>query len=155
MFSLLVLLVDWPADWLTSDNYFILVVCAVLATSIAVLIVDNPYSYKNVYMKVYYKPTGPNEEFINRVRNNVGLYVPPWWYSAVLGILIPFGRDLPVRYEREIHYVDNDATFAVDWFPKKPVNVERPAVHKIIVFLPGLGLTSQNVCAIARAVKTF
>ena len=96
-----------------------------------------------VYVKLFHQDSSFNRSIAEVLRVNVGPYSPPWWYSSVLGTLIPFGRNLNLRYERQIFEHENGATFVVDWFPQKLTSADiKP---RIIVFLPGLGLSSRNV----------
>jgi hypothetical protein len=98
---------------------------------------------KDVYLKVFCEPTTTNVRFINNVRSRVGMYIPPWWYSSIIGTVVPFGQDLALEYDRQIYHTDDDATFAVDWYPSKP---HGGTGKNVIVLMPGLGLSSQNVC---------
>lgn len=82
-------------------------------------------------------------EIIKKIEVNVGSYKVPWWYSADLGTIFAFGVDKELKYEREL-FSTADADFAVDWFPNKP-SAAQHNVKGIIVFLPGLGLSSKNV----------
>jgi len=99
--------------------------------------------------------TKRNKNIITRLRR-IGDYIPPTWYSADIGTLIAFGHDMKLQYEREI-YTTDDAVFAVDWYPSKPTTTKEintatdqssssssGVSHKIILFLPGLGLHSRN-----------
>lgn len=104
------------------------------------------------------KETKRNKTIISRLRR-LGDYIPPTWYSADIGTLLAFGIDLKLKYEREMIDAD-DAVFALDWYPYKPIikdtsnssdqsstsSSSQPSSipHKIIVFLPGLGLHSRN-----------
>ena len=86
-----------------------------------------------------------NMKVASALRDNVGDYQPPWWYNRHFGTMIPFGYNPNLTYEREIFTVE-DACFAVDWFPRKPVQqTSSSTALKICVFYPGLGLGSQNV----------
>ena len=86
-----------------------------------------------------------NNIVVTRIKHSVGSYQPPLWYSPHLGTLVPFGRDLPMVYHREI-MSNTDGSFAVDWFPLKPLaTAEGTTPIKIILFFPGLGLSSKNV----------
>ena len=93
-----------------------------------------------------------NTDIINRIKKNVGEYIPPSWYSADIGACIAFGIDIKIKYEREIIHTD-DAMFSIDWYPFKPTisndqnndnNNNNNNNNNIIIFLPGLGLTSAN-----------
>ncbi len=145
---------------------------------------------KNSEMLFHYTSTPFNEHAVNQLKTNVGHYHPPYWYSPILGTIIPFGYDTPIVYERELksckirqHYVD--------WYPYRPLsasasktfmktlknsrissgnvdpfcnsnnhhhhlndgedtnNANNNAANnnnlKIVLFLPGLGLSSNNV----------
>lgn len=86
-----------------------------------------------------------NIKVASALRDNIGDYQPPWWYNRHFGTMIPFGYNPNLTYEREIFTVE-DACFAVDWFPRKPVQqTSSSKAFKICVFYPGLGLGSQNV----------
>lgn len=83
-----------------------------------------------------------NSRIKSRILSFAGSYSPPWWYSPHLGTLVAFGQDLVVDYES--HIVETvDAAFRVDWFPERPTSAEES--FKIVMFFPGLGLSSKNV----------
>lgn len=42
-------------------------------------------SHKNMEQLFHYQPTDFNREVVDRIKNNVGPYHPPFWYSPVLG----------------------------------------------------------------------
>jgi hypothetical protein len=86
-----------------------------------------------------------NQRVTSALRDKIGDYKPPWWYNRHFGTMIPFGYNPNITYEREI-FTEDDACFAVDWFPRKPYQQSAPGrTTKICVFYPGLGLGSQNV----------
>lgn len=94
---------------------------------------------------VQYTETLLNSEVRKRLEAEVGDYIPPWWYSNHLGTTIAFGADPLLKYESEVFETDH-TRFKVDWFPYKPVYDRKSSeVPKIIIFLPGLGLSSKNV----------
>jgi hypothetical protein len=141
------------AVWLmyeVKDYVSPLVVSVILATAVVLVgLIAAPG--REVYVKIYCRDTPINSQLIDRINKVVGPYVPPWWYSGILGTLIPFGRDLPLEYDREIVVNENNSSFAVDWLPRQPYN--EPLSNKtkrIIIFMPGLGLSSQHVSLLLR-----
>jgi hypothetical protein len=69
------------------------------------------------------------------------------WYSSHLGSIIPFGENIALKYQREIKTNHDGTQFAVDWYPSKPTYQESKSSDvpvKICVFIPGLGLSSNN-----------
>ena len=96
-------------------------------------------------------------------------------YIYISGTIIPFGYDAPIQYERELK-VCHKRQHYVDWYPQRPHHLNRKTIAttgstsshpltatstttsssnsgnnntdtlKVILFLPGLGLSSKNVC---------
>ena len=65
------------------------------------------------------------------------------WYNSHLGTLFPFGEDCAVRYERVVVPTSNCSDeINLDFYPCQPLKTTRV---NLIVFFPGLGLTSINV----------
>lgn len=91
-----------------------------------------------------YKHSRFNEKAEARIRDEVGDYQPPWWYSPHLGTLVSFGADRKLQYEVEVMQAEDGGHFTVSWYPHKPSPSEE-VMRKIIVFFPGLGLTAKNV----------
>jgi hypothetical protein len=85
-------------------------------------------------------------DFNSRVRHellqSIGDYKAPWWYSPHLAVIIPFGHDHNVSYEREILFDETGGSVAIDWYPKKP---ELCSSINVCIFFPCLGGESKNV----------
>lgn len=85
-------------------------------------------------------------DFNIRVKNNlihsIGEYKAPWWYSPHLAVMIPFGHDYKLKYEKEILEDDDGGCVATYWFPSKPE--KDIADIKFCVLLPCLGGESTD-----------
>jgi hypothetical protein len=101
-----------------------------------------PSRRKNL-ISFYSTKTIFNESARSRILESVGPYIPPWWYSSILGTIFAFGHDSPIDYFREV-VVHDKSSFVVDWFPNKPQSSNGIEI-KVILFNPGLGLSSKNV----------
>ena len=88
-----------------------------------------------------------NNYLRKRLLEEVGPYIPPWWYNRHAGTIISFGADLRLNYKREIFAHGDGSLFAVDWFPDKPNpnSVGEDSFLKICVIVPGLGGNSDTV----------
>lgn len=97
---------------------------------------------KRELLEFFFQHSKLNNRITERIKTFVGSYSPPWWYSPHLGTIFPFGHDPQVQYVEEI-FVDNGSKFSVHWYPCKPSTNEKKEI-KIILFLPGIGLTSRD-----------
>lgn len=100
----------------------------------------------------HYKYTKRNEEIVHNILHHVGHYLPPWWYSSHLGTLVAFGYDPQLVYESEmVKSLYDEDSFQLSWYPRKPTAISKSTTttpttkYNIIVYFPGLGLTSRSV----------
>jgi hypothetical protein len=108
---------------------------------------DLQLSPKEDFTSCYYQNTERNNRIAMKIKTKVGDYVPPRWYSPDLGTCVPFGIDFNLPYETELQQSNHDSEeYLLSWYPKKP-SVEEGVSHelKIIVVLPGLGLSAKSV----------
>ena len=109
------------------------------------------FSKRKIYTEFTFQETEFNTLAADKIRLEVGDYVPPWWYNSHIGSLIQFGSSVNLIFEREIFILPDGSTFGVDWFPRRPSGL---VTEKISLHLPGLGLSSDaNVSQIFA--KTF
>ena len=131
-------------SYLISDSDWIIKI-TVISFIISILSTLKVYERKRRDLYIVCQNSAFNLKVASSLRDKIGDYQPPWWYNRHFGTMIPFGYNPNITYEREI-FTEEDACFAVDWFPRKPdqhLVAGRPV--KICVFYPGLGLGSQNV----------
>lgn len=80
-----------------------------------------------------------NHQLKQTILESVGNYHPPWYYNLHLGSLIPLYTKHPnLLFERKTYFHQQEE-LQIDWFPKWENNPKT-----IILYLPGLGLTSKN-----------
>lgn len=117
----------------------------VLTFLISILCTAKVYKRKRRELFIVCQDSHFNLKVASSLSLKIGDYEPPWWYNRHFGTMIPFGYNPAITYEREI-FTEEDACFAVDWFPRKPdLDSTLGRTIKICVFYPGLGLGSQNV----------
>ena len=117
----------------------------ILSFFVSVFFTAKVYERKRRDLYIVCQNSSFNLKVASNLRDKIGDYVPPWWYNRHFGTMIPFGYNPNITYEREI-FTEEDACFAVDWFPMKPDKLYIAGrTIKICVFYPGLGLGSQNV----------
>lgn len=118
---------------------------AVISFLISCLFTAKVYERKHRDLFIVCQKSAFNQRVTSALQDKIGDYKPPWWYNRHFGTMIPFGYNPNITYEREI-FTEDDACFAVDWFPRKPYQQSGSGrTIKICVFYPGLGLGSQNV----------
>ena len=124
--------------------YSVALLCLVLVSILCSFRLKS--SSSKVKLDIFCQPSTFNLSAKNRIETNVGPYQPPFWYSPLLGTMVPFGHDPTVSYEREL-FSDPNVQFVVDWFPQRPPasSSELNSNVNVIFFFPGLGLTSNNV----------
>jgi hypothetical protein len=145
-FSPTLLLTNWSARLTGGAPQITPLLCIWTAVFIFTAIITfKVHQWKPSQLCIICRTTFLNEKIVERLRHNVGEYIPPWWYNRHLGAIVPFGFDAKLKYERELFFVE-DACFAVDWYPCNPQHILRgESPLKICVFYPGLGLGSTNV----------
>jgi len=120
-----------------------------LLISLLLTVHRNPKRFqKDRAMPLHASETKTNKRAMERIQNNAGDYNPPWWYSPDLGTLSAFGHDPKLKYETEIIERIEDGlpvSYSIDWWPcKPPPSSSSSSSMRIIVFVPGLGLTARN-----------
>lgn len=107
-------------------------------------------SYKPTTVYVY-KSTSLNIAIHNSIDTTAKHYCPPIWYNSYLATLFPFGTSLNLAYNRQNLRNDSDnfdSGYSVDWFPHSPqqhLETSDDKHHRIILYFPGLGVTSNDV----------
>jgi hypothetical protein len=132
---------DPERSLLVGDLYFYIGFLLLLAF----LRVVSTYVYSNQSSKpqnFIYKPTDLHIEVEVAIKENVGAYIPPWWYNKHFGTLGAFGNKLNLKYENEIYEHDDGVQFVVHWYPSRPLAGD---LSKVCVFVPGLGSKSTDV----------
>jgi hypothetical protein len=131
--------------YMTKDSSDWIFVITVLTFLISILCTAKVYKRKRRELFIVCQDSHFNLKVASSLSLKIGDYEPPWWYNRHFGTMIPFGYNPGITYEREI-FTEEDACFAVDWFPRKPdIDTTLGRTIKICVFYPGLGLGSQNV----------
>lgn len=128
-------------------SYSISLVAFAVSLIVLIAALKTKKGFGNYFVNMYFKETPVNKRIVDQITNNVGPFIPPWWYSPALGTIVPFGRSLNLDYQREVMRDHKKSSFAVDWYPYT-CDEFKDSVDKLIVFLPGLGLSSQSVSLI-------
>jgi hypothetical protein len=130
---------------MTKDSSDWIFLITVLTFLLSILCTAKVYTRKRRELFIVCQDSRFNLKVASSLSLKIGDYEPPWWYNRHFGTMIPFGYNPAITYEREI-FTEEDACFAVDWFPRKPdLDSTLGRTIKICVFYPGLGLGSQNV----------
>ena len=66
-----------------------------------------------------YQSTPFNSTAVERIKQEVGDYRPPWWYSKHIGTCVTLGKRWRLPYERD-EFESEDTVFSMDWFPHRP-----------------------------------
>jgi hypothetical protein len=131
--------------FMTKDSSDWIFLITVLTFLLSILCTAKVYTRKRRELFIVCQDSRFNLKVASSLSLKIGDYEPPWWYNRHFGTMIPFGYNPAITYEREI-FTEEDACFAVDWFPRKPdLDSTLGRTIKICVFYPGLGLGSQNV----------
>jgi hypothetical protein len=132
-------------SFMTKDSSDWIFLITVLTFLLSILCTAKVYTRKRRELFIVCQDSHFNLKVASSLSLKIGDYEPPWWYNRHFGTMIPFGYNPAITYEREI-FTEEDACFAVDWFPRKPdLDSTLGRTIKICVFYPGLGLGSQNV----------
>jgi hypothetical protein len=132
-------------SFMTIDSSDWIFLITVLTFLLSILCTAKVYTRKRRELFIVCQDSHFNLKVASSLSLKIGDYEPPWWYNRHFGTMIPFGYNPAITYEREI-FTEEDACFAVDWFPRKPdLDSTLGRTIKICVFYPGLGLGSQNV----------
>lgn len=89
-----------------------------------------------------YSPTEWNEEIVSNLEE-VGDYIPPWFYHPILaGFQI--GKSSLVDYDRESLADGEGGQIDIDWLPHRPFKTSNNSEENICLHFPGVGSTSNS-----------
>ncbi len=103
--------------------------------------------YPEVPTGYHHQDTLFNNTIVQRFRDEIGNYRPPWWYSAILGAVVPFGGHPTLKCEQQRLLVEDGEEVLVDWYPRRPTpeNTKDEPLVKVIVYFSGTGLPMDQV----------
>ena len=83
-----------------------------------------------------------NRRIKNELIHTIGEYKAPSWYNPHIAIMIPFGHDYRLQYEKQLLFHQDGSYATIFWYPHKPP--VDSTQKKICILLPCLGGVSND-----------